>query len=185
MNFDQVNKVSDYCRDNIVPLLESRFHVPDFGYYLSRMAECPSCKWMRTGLHAYPLTYFVEPVAFMRKYQEKCITFLGSGNPNDGAMTIIYQISPTLHVLARLYHTIEHEKVQAYLMLTTVYENMEDYNLFFDENKELRLTGNTEEKIGFKRGLDTSVGFGDLMRQLKSQNPPSKDSEEEEDQENP
>ena len=173
MNFDQVNKVSDYCRENIFPLLEMRLHVPDFGYYLTRMSECPSCKWMRTELHAYPVTYFVEPIAFMKKYQKKCITFLGSGNPNDGAMNIIYQISPTLHVLARLYHNIEHDKVQAYLMLTTIYEKLDDYNSFFDENKSFRLTGNTEDKIGFKSGgMDTSVGFGELMRQLKNPEPP-------------
>lgn len=182
MNFDQVNKVSDYCRENIFPHLESRFHVPDFGYYLSRMSECPRCTWMRTGLHVYPLTYFIDPIAFMTKYRDNCITYLGSGNPSDGAMNIIYQMNPDLHILARLYHWIEHEKVRAYLMLTVVYRELDDYNRFFDENKILRLTGNTEECIGFKSGMDTSVGFGELMKQLRgkeeSLNEPDDDLED-------
>lgn len=57
---------------------------------------------------------------------------MDTANPQDGAMNIIYQISPTFHVLARLYHWIEQEKVMAYLMLTCAFQNQEEYLKFFD-----------------------------------------------------
>lgn len=70
-----------------------------------------------------------------------------------------------LHVLARLYHWIEHDKIRAYLMLTCAYRDQEEYLKFFDDNKALRLTGNTEEKtLGFHSGCRSdSVGIQNLF----------------------
>lgn len=166
MNFDHINRISDYTRTEIMPNLASRMHVTDFGDYLSKMCESPSCRWMRKKLRAYPINYFVDPVAFTKKYAKKCIAFMGTMSPQDGSMNMVYQISPTLHILARLYHWIEQDKVRAYLMLTCAYRDQAEYLKFFDENKSLRLTGDTEEKsMGFNpRGQSDSVGLQNLLK---------------------
>lgn len=166
MNFDHVNKVSDYTRNLIMPNLTNRMPISDFGHYLSRMVDSPSCAWMKTDLRAYPINYFVDPVAFTKKYAKKCIAFMGTMNPQDGSMNMVYQISPTFHVLARLYHWIEQDKVRAYLMLTCAFRDQDEYLKFFDENKTLRLTGDTEEKpLGFHPGSRTdSVGLQNLLK---------------------
>ena len=171
MNFDHVNQISDYTRTQIFPHLNHRIQVSDFGNYLSKMVEAPSCKWMRYELRAYPINYFVDPVAFTKKYTKKCITYVGTTNPQDGAMNIIYQISPSFHVLARLYHWVEHSEVRAYLMLTCAYRDHADYLAFFDENRALRLVGNTEERMaGFNPNINTnSSGVEDLMKGFRQE----------------
>jgi len=165
MNFDHVNQVSDYCRNQILPHLTSRINVNDFGNYLGKISEVQSCRWMRQELRAFPINYFVNPVAFTKKYAKKCVAFTGTGNPQEGALNIIYQISPSFHVLARLYHWVEHSEVRAYLMLTCAYRDHDDYLAFFDENRSLRLVGNTEERMaGFNPNLHTSPDIGNLPK---------------------
>lgn len=182
MNFDHVNKVSDYTRDNLMPHLVSLLQVSDFGNYMSKLVDLPSCKWMRRELRAYPVNYFVDPAMFVKKYAEKCVTFIGTSSPQDGSMHIIYQISPTLHVLARLYNWVEHEKVRSYLMLTCAYRHQTEFLKFFDDNKSLRLTGNTEERhAGFGAEMQSS-GIKNLMRGF-SQIVDNEDDEESEDDE--
>lgn len=155
MNFDHVNKMSDFYREKMLPHLRSQLHVTDFGNYLSRMCETPSGKWLKTDLKAFPLSYCINPVEFAKKYVKKCVTFLGTSNPQDGNLLIIYQITPTLHVLARLYQWIEHDgEVRAYLMVTCAYRDHDEYLTFFDDNKTLRLEGDTEKRV---------AGFGSLI----------------------
>lgn len=181
MNFDHINRISDYTRTEIMPNLASRMHVTDFGDYLSKMCESPSCRWMRRKLRAYPVNYCVDPVGFTKKYASKCIAFTGTLNPQDGAMNVIYQISPTLHVLARLFHWVEHEKVRAYLMLTCAYESQDEFLAFFDDNTSLRLTGNTEERAaGFGAIMDEQEdsGIANLLKGFRKQKKIAAESEE-------
>lgn len=168
MNFDHFNKVSDHFRDKLLPHLKSLVSV-DFSMYLSKISEYSECKWIRTDLRSFSLNYFVDPEAFVKKYQKKCVTYLGTTNPNDGAVHIIYQISPEFHVLARLFHWIENEEIVAYLTLTCVYRNLSDYMEFFDENKNLRLTGNTDERtVGFRPVSEEKNIPGNFMEHLAS-----------------
>lgn len=102
MNFDHINKVSDYVREKLMPHMRNLMSLSDFGQYLTRVSEQPSCKWMRKEIRVFPLSYFVDPEAFMKKYAKKCVSFIGSGHPQEGAIHIVYQMSPTMHVLARL-----------------------------------------------------------------------------------
>lgn len=162
-----------------MPHLSSRLQVADFGNYLSKMVDAPSCKWMRHELRAYPINYFVDPVAFAKKYAKKCIAFVGTASPQDGAMNIIYQISPTFHVLARLYHWIEQEQVRAYLMITCAYRDQADYLEFFDENKELRMKGNTEDRQAGFGAVMQSSGLENLLKGFQNK------TEKEEEVENP
>lgn len=135
--------------------------VADFGAYLSRVSEAPSCRWIRSELKVFPINYFFNPVEFVKKYEKKCIMFSPIPNPQEGAIMMVYQISPTLHIGARLFHWIEQDKVWAYLTVACAYRNHEEYLTFFDENKTLRMTGNTEERTtGFNPGgLQLSHGF--------------------------
>lgn len=152
MNFDHVNKLSDYWRDELMPHVKNCIPVIDFGHYLSKMVEMPNCRWMRTEMHALPINYFVDPSKFAKKHIESCVSITGTPSPEDGAFNIVYQISPTLHVLARLYHWVDEadDKVQAYLMLTCAFRNPEEFLRFFDDNKPLRMTGNTQQRpVGF------------------------------------
>ena len=154
MNFDHANKVSDYFRENIWPHMTNHFPALDFSNYLSKLAELSACKWMQTEMKAFPVNYFMDPHKFVKKYEKNCVTFLGTTDARDGSMQIIYQISPTFHVLARLFHWMEQEEVKSYLMLTVAFRDMKEFSEFFDENKDLRLTGNTEDRV---------TGFGGLM----------------------
>lgn len=170
MNYDHVNKVSDYFRNKIAPHLRSYVNISDFGDYLTKIAHTKSCRWMRQDLRAFPITYFVDPEKFFDKYGNKCIAYTGSTDPREGAMQIVFQLSPEFHVLARLYNWIEKEEVKAYLMLTVVFRNHDDFVEFFDSNKEIRLTGNTEanQHIGFAAGLKTDApGLAGLIQQLE------------------
>lgn len=166
MNFDHINKISDYCREQIFPHLSNKIQTTDFGNYLSKMVDTESCEWMENELKAFPVSYLVDPVGFVKKYSKKCVAFIGTSSAQDGAFNIIYQISPTLHVLARIYHWIEHDDVRAYLALTCAYRSEEEYLKFFDDNKSFRLTGNTEERLtGFNvSSQNNSVGIENLMK---------------------
>ena len=173
MNFDHTNKVSDYFRDNIWPHMSNNFSASDFAGYLSSISELPSCKWLQTEMRAFPVNYFIDPHKFIKKYEKRCVTFLGTSDVRDGAMQIIYQISPTFHVLARLYHWIEQEEVKSYLMITAAFKDMKEFSKFFDENKDLRLVGNTEERAtGFAGFASTSnsMGFAKMKEQLEEEN---------------
>lgn len=164
MNFDHVNKVSDFDRTELFPYWSNKLSVADFGQYLARMAETKSGRWMAYELRIMPITYFIDPVKFSKKYAKKCITFTGTSNPQDGAFNVIYQISPTLHVLARLFQWVEQEEIRAYYTLMTAHKYFEEYMAFFDENKLLRLEGNTEERIvGF---TDKSMPLSDLVERI-------------------
>lgn len=165
MNFNDINKVADYFRNELMPFLSNRISVLDFSNYLTRISECPSCKWMKTELNAFPINYCVDPFKFLKKYQKKCISVIGSTNPQDGAFHIIYQISPTLHIFARIYHWIDRDEVKAYLMLTVIYKTQEEYLEFYDENTELRLTGNTDERpAGFGAAMNNTNGIENLFK---------------------
>jgi len=167
MNFDHVNKISDYCRDQIMPHLSNRVQITDFGHYLTKLSEHSNFKWMRQELRAYPLTYLVDPVLFVKKYSKKCVSYMGTASPQDGSMNIVYQISPTLHVLARLFQWIEHDAAKAYLTVTCAFRTHEEYLDFFDNNRDIRLTGNTEDEriAGFNAQLPSNgVGLGALIQ---------------------
>jgi hypothetical protein len=133
---------------------------------------------MRRELKAYPINYFVNPVDFAKKYAKNCVTFTATANPQDGVMHLIYQISPTFHVLARLFHWVEHDEVRAYLMLTCAYQKHEDFLSFFDDNKSLRLVGNTEDRITGFVGPSGGDGLANLMRGLATS---PKNSDEDDD----
>jgi hypothetical protein len=168
MNFDHVNKISDYCHEQLMPHITIRIPVVDFGVYISKMVDTPSCRWMRHELRAFPINYFVDPVQFVKKYSKKCVSMIGTTNPQDGAFNLIYQISPTLHILARIYHWMEQEKVRAYLMLTCAFRDQEEFNAFFEDNIPLRMIGNTEDKpTGFGGYKDNGRGADALLSQLK------------------
>ena len=83
-------------------------------------------------------------------------------------MQIVFQVSPEFHVLARLYNWIEKEEVKAYLMLTVVYRNHKDFTEFFDDNKEIRLSGNTDDKkhVGFAAAAEEAKGFASLIQRI-------------------
>ena len=168
MNFDHVNKVSDYVRHKLYPHLNCRMQVADFGNYLSKMAESNSFKWMRSDLKALPIPYFLDPIKFSSKYAKKCVAFTGTSSPQDGSLNIIYQITPTFHVLARLYHWVELEEIKAYLTLTVAFKDFEEYLEFFDSNSELRMVGNTEDRAaGFSAGKQMSGSdLGALFKQV-------------------
>ena len=174
MNYDHVNKISDYFRDVITPHLTSRIGISDFGDYLTKIAASPSFRWMRHDLRAFPINYFVDPDKFLTKYSKKCVGYAGSSDAREGAMQIVFQVSPEFHVLARLYNWIEKEEVKAYLMLTVVYRNHEDFTEFFDDNKAIRLSGNTDNKghVGFQAAAEEAKGFASLIQRI------SEDSEE-------
>ena len=173
MNYDHVNKISDYFRDVITPHLTSRIGVSDFGDYLTKIAGSPSFRWMRHELRAFPINYFVDPEKFMKKHAKSCVGYAGSSEPREGAMQVVFQLSTEFHVLARLYNWVEKEEVKAYFMLTVVYRNHKDFTEFFDDNKELRLTGNTDDKghVGFAAAADDARGFASLIKRMAEENP--------------
>lgn len=169
MNFDHINKVSDYVRENLMPHMRTLVPLPDFGNYLLRISECPSCKWMKNEIRILPINYFVDPEAFMKKYAKMCVSFSGTGAPQEGAFCIIYQITPTFHVLARLYHWVENNDVKAYLMLACAYRDHKEYLEFFDGNKDLRCIGDTEEKqLGFAGMMRQGSEFDDIIKTFSS-----------------
>lgn len=173
MNFDHINQVSDYVREKIMPYLSNKTErqITDFGAYIERVSESPSCKWMRTNIRIFPINYYVDPEVFAKKHEKQCISFAGVSNPQEGAITVVYQLSPTLHVLARLFHWVENDIVRAYFALVCVYRDQDEYLKFFDETKRFRLKGNTEEKsLGFQGfASPPSDDLGELVRRLEVQ----------------
>jgi len=147
MNFDSINKVYDYFRSEILPHLNWSINVSDFSNYLSTMSSVPSCKWLKTEGKVFPINYLINPSEFVKKYHKKCVAFFPSNDPKDGMVQIIYQISPNFHVFARLYNWIEQENMESYLSIVVVFEKKEDFVNFYDENKPMRLSGNTYKKL--------------------------------------
>lgn len=171
MNFEHVNKIADYVRSKVMPYLKNTIQITDFGYYLTKMSETPSCRWMRKDIRVFPVNYCVEPIRFLQKYEKRCVAFVGTPSPQEGVMNIVYQLSPTFHVLARFYHWIENDEVLAYLMLTCAYKEYNDFLEFYDDNISLRMVGNSEEKpLGFGGIMKSrSMSVNNLVRQTMGQ----------------
>lgn len=148
MNYDHLNQVHEYWRNDIFPHLVHRYPVVSFEDYLRRFSFLPSCKWIqkmeRVKLARVP--FAINPQEFVKKYKSHCITYNTPAKPEDGIQRVIYQMSPTLHFEAGLWVWIENKVVNSYIMIFVCYNEEKEYLSFIDELYSMRRTGNTEDK---------------------------------------
>jgi hypothetical protein len=159
MNYDHLNKVGDYWRQEIFPHLRHVFTVSGFDDYLKRFAYLPSGKWIKDAESVkVNRGGFVDPVAFVKKYKKQCVTYNAPTRPEDGIQRVIYQFSPTVHAELAIWSWIEHDVLQAYGSVFVCYHTEKEYMDFVDELSPMRRTGNTEDRPnagGFLRPLTT------------------------------
>lgn len=129
---------------------------------MEHLIKCPSFKWITTYGKVFNLTYMVNAEKFVQKYKDKFVFLIPLTNPNEGVAGFVYQMSPDLFLFGRLYTWIEHEKLNSYMVCQIYFHNLEDYMKFYDDNIELRLSGNTEERTGFNPNSNAGLPFGGM-----------------------
>jgi len=162
MNYNHCNKVHEYWRDKILPLLVHRHPCASFDGYLREFSFLPSGKWLRTmeKVKLLRTAFAVDPEKLLEKYKEHCVTYNCPVKPEDGIQRVIYQISPTLHFEAALWIWVEHDVVNSYASVFVCYNEEEEYLKFIDSIWDMRREGNTEEKQrlpGFFAATDSTA----------------------------
>ena len=148
MNYDHLNKISDYWSDKILPHLTCYFSIQSFDDYLKEFSFGNSGQWLRylNKVRLQKALFVVDPEQFVKKYAGHCITHSTPAKPEDGFHRFIYQISPTLHVEGALWVWIEHELVQAHMSLFSCFKDEKEYLKFIRDIHSIRKSGNTEDK---------------------------------------
>jgi len=155
MNYDHVNKTYDFWAKSIRPHLTTKFQVTSFDDYLKKLSFCKTYRWLREmeSVKLTRLPMALDPVAFVKKYSEKCIAVNPPARPEDGMQRMIFQISPTLHIEAGLWAWVENNELHSYLGMMICHKTDEELTEFLTEVEPLRRTGNTEERnTGFHPG---------------------------------
>ena len=153
MNYDDVNKLSEYLIKEIFPLINSCRYYKNFAEYLDDFKRTKSGRWMRTQsfLGFFPLVYFVDPAKFLERHKNNIVCFCPSEKPEDGTMSVILQISPEFHVSGRIYAWIENNRINSYITPLTMFKDVKDYLQFSKDNEDLKRIGNTQEReMGYK-----------------------------------
>ena len=148
MNYDHLNQIHEFWRNDVFPDLVHRHSVSSFDDYLRKFSFLPSCKWIqqmeKVKLSRVP--FAVIPQDFVKKYKAHCVTYNAPAKPEDGLQRAIYQLSPTLHFEAAFWAWIENKLVHSYVMVFVCYNDEKEYLDFVDDLYEIRRTGNTEDK---------------------------------------
>jgi hypothetical protein len=148
MNYDAINQIDAYYREEILPHLTQMCTVISFDDYLKRFSCLPSGKWMK-DFELVKLTkcgFVVDPHKFVKKYKSHCVGFYEPMKPEAGIRRVIYQISPMLHIEMALWAWVEHDILQSYAALFIYHHSQDDCTKFIEEVYNMRRTGNTEEK---------------------------------------
>jgi len=148
MNYDQLNKIHDYWRKDILPHLIHQHTVNSYDDYLRKLSFLPSFKWLKDmeKVKINRVLFAIDPHKLIKKYKSQCITYNAPAKPEDGLMRVIYQLSPTLHMEVGIWVWIEHEIVQSYASAFVCYNEEEDFLKLSDDLYKMRREGNTEEK---------------------------------------
>ena len=154
MNYNHLNKISEYVQTNLLPHFESRLTVQSFEDYLKRFSGIPRGRWMRDldSLQISRTIFAVDPSALAEQYKPHCVAHLTPMKPDEGAHRVIYQMSPTLHFEMAVLLWVEHDVVNSFASVTACYKNMKEYLEFCSEIWKLRRTGNTADAaspVGF------------------------------------
>jgi hypothetical protein len=148
MNYDHLNKVYDFWRNDIFPHLSHNFTVISFDDYLRRFSYLPSGKWLKNmeKVKLNRVGFAVDSQKFVKRFKQCCITYNPPIKVEDGLQRIIYQISATLHVELIIWTWIEHDVLQNYGSLFACYGNEDEYLQFIDDvYLKMHQEGNTEE----------------------------------------
>jgi hypothetical protein len=166
MNYDHLNLITDYWKKNIFPNLTQHMVINSFDDYLKRMAYLPSCKWLSEfkSIKVLRSPSVVDPIAFTSRYKDKCLTFCCPVNPEGGFQTVVYQISPTLHLETNLMMWIERDEVKSYSSILACFRENDEFVEFLEDIKDIRKIGDTDKETrgGFdpKAGMMGSRGIG-------------------------
>ena len=145
MNYNPLNKIYDRVREEVFTNVKSLCSARDFEDYMHRTHKSES---ELKEYRIFPVPYYIEPLPFFKKYKERCVCYWAGSDPaKEGSLGIVYQLSPRLHVWARLHNWIEDEGNTIIFHLTVVvaFTQHDDFIKFLDDNYELRKTGNTED----------------------------------------
>jgi hypothetical protein len=154
MNYDQVNKLSDYILDEVIPLLHITHSYTGFGEYVDSFRRTKSGRWMKkySIIPLFPATYCVNTVEFLTRFNKQMVCFYGNERPEDGMLGLIFQFTPTLHMNGKLYIWFEHEKVNSYIAPQILFDDIKEYLKFVNDNKDLKMLGNTQDRdLGFQK----------------------------------
>jgi len=148
MNYNHLNQVHDYWRNDIFPHLVHKYSVASFDDYLRKFSFLPSGKWIRDleKVKVARIPFAVIPTEFVKKYKPFCLTYNTTAKPEEGFQRAVYQISPTLHFEVAFFIWIEHKLVQSYAMLFVCYHDEKEYLEFVDNLYKIRREGDTEDK---------------------------------------
>lgn len=149
MNYDHLNQVHEYWRNDIFPHLTHKYTVASFDDYLKKFSQIPSGKWIydMEKVKIGRVLFAVIPVELVTKYKKYCVTYNAPNKPEEGLQRVIYQMSPTLHFEAAIWVWIEQKIVNSYAMAFACYHDEKEYLEFTDELYKIRRVGNTEDKI--------------------------------------
>ena len=168
MNYTHLNKVFDYYRKNLIPFFNHHQTVISFDEYLKRFSFLPSGKWLRDYecIKLSRIPFLIDPIRFVEKYEEYCVTYNAPVKPEDGIQRVVYQLSPTLHFEAAFWIWIENEEVNAYTSVFVCYHNEREYLKFLDGIYKLRQEGNTEDNKRPVGLAAAAVGFNQVLENL-------------------
>ena len=153
MNYEYNNRIHKYWIEEVFPYLQHHITVGSFDDYLKRISFLPCGKWLKefSSVKLLRLPLLIDPAAFVKTYEEHCVTYCCPTKPEDSFQRIIYQMSPTLHMEVALYAFMEKENIQTYATMFICFENKEELLKFLDAAYLMRRKGNTDDlnKAGF------------------------------------
>jgi len=157
MNYDHLNLIHDYWRNDIYPHFVHCMSVHSFDDYLKRFSYLPSGKWLKDfeKVKVARIPFLVDPLQLVVKYKSMCVAYNAPGKIEEGIMRAIYQLSPTLHFETGFWIWIENDTIQSYATVFVCYHDEKEYFKFIDEMYKIRREGNTENK-------STPPGFKDM-----------------------
>jgi hypothetical protein len=154
MNYDHIHMMYDFVMKEYRPNLKTVFFVPTFVDYLKQISCLPSFSWLKESkeFNFTRPSLALDPVAFSKKFKDKCVSVISTNRPEDGNLRVIYQFSPTLHGETALWTWVENNEVHSYVAIALLHKTDSELNKFLAEIEPLRLKGCTEDKrnAGFK-----------------------------------
>lgn len=175
MNYDHINQIHDFLEKEYRPLLRSVYAAPSFQEYLRKLSYTKTLKWLRDidQVKFSRPQMALDPIAFAKKFQNKCVSAFPPGKPEEGVYKAIYQLSPSFHMESVLWAWVENNVLNNYVTFIACYQDDDDYSKVITELEPLRRTGNTEQRsntgfaipkdgrdmrelMGLKKGIDNS-----------------------------
>jgi len=152
MNYDHLNKISEYWKEKIFPYLSFNYNIGSFQEYIQEFCLLPSGKGMRdkNSIKMIRFPFVIDPYLFLKKYKNNCISFFSPMDvPKEGHNVFIHQISPVFHVESRLVLWVERERIQSYLMVWVWFIYNNDFERFYSEIEPMKRIGDTEKEKEF------------------------------------